>query len=72
MQKLTSHDPRSEREQVRLLASSGCVAGLFPVAESDLPATLRCSCGSPVVIWECEYFCCTTGDLCNKCSRAVA
>ena len=72
MQKLTSHAIQSEREQVGLLSDLGCVAGLFPVAESDPPATLRCSCGSPVVVWECEYFCSTTGDLCSKCSRAIA
>ena len=72
MQQLASHDPQSEREQVRLLSNSGCVASLFPLAESDLPATLRCSCGSPVVMWECEYFCSTTGDFCSTCSRAVA
>ena len=72
MQKLTSHDPGSEREQMPLMANSGGVASLFLVPERNLPATVRCSCGSPVVIWECEYFCCTTGDLCSKCSRAVA
>src|SRR5271157_3574361 len=59
VQKLTVHDPQSEREQVRLLANSGDVASLFPVAESDPPAALRCSCGSPIVIWECEYLCST-------------
>ena len=40
MQKLTGHDPQSAREQVRLLSNSGCVASLFPVAESDPPADI--------------------------------
>jgi len=72
MQKLTRHDLQSAREQVPLLSISGYVASLFPATESDPPAPLRCSCGSPVVIWECEYFCSATGDLCSKCSRALA
>src|SRR5271166_6845276 len=72
VQKLTSHDPQSEREQMHLLSNSGCITSLFPVAASDPPVTSRCSCGSPAVMWECEYFCSTTGDLCSKCSRAVA
>ena len=72
VQKLTSHAMQSEREQVGLLLDLGCGASLFPVAESDPPAALRCSCGSPVVMWECEYFCSTTANLCSNCSRAVA
>ena len=72
MQKLTSNAMQSEPDQVGVLSDLGWVASLFPVAESDPPAALRCSCGSPVVMWECEYFCGTTGDRCSKCSRAVA
>lgn len=69
VQKLTIHDPQSQRGQVGLLLNSGCVAGPFPVMENDPPTELRCSCSSPAVMWECEYFCSMTGDLCSKCCR---
>ncbi len=31
----------------------------------------RCTCSSPTVMWEGEYFCAVTGDLSNRCSLAM-
>lgn len=44
--------------------------GSLPKPEREVPAEAGCACFSPAVMWECEYFCISTGDLCSKCSCA--
>jgi hypothetical protein len=58
--------PANRRESAQRLAG-----GQSPCVKAADREELFCRYSAPAVMWECEYFCASTGALCSKCPGSI-